>query len=317
MKRCQVCFASQRYVGRFLIISWLAIWGAQTSSAQQKSATAGDLFRTYEAQIAAQNDVLAFKALEASDDLSRYSPLSSTALGIMYLLGRGVEVDSIKVVFAFGNSVYFDYINSDENIEKHAASMRRRGAKQAEIDDDVSYLRQHRDKGMVQYRQYMQLPEDKTRALQAFGFRWLACNDMIEVDKAVIQGDTEYKLTAAAEGLEMALMADSLAGDAFAEYLLGRMYYEGSLGMRDRQRGIQYLESSAGKSCISALTYLGEIKAERGDKAAAIKLWRRASQQSIYPIIPLMRSNIDYFVSPNLDLYDTQVMQLKALQYLK
>lgn len=285
--------------------------------AQQRQATAGDLFQFYEKHIAAGNDELAISCLEKSNDLSRCSPLSSTALGVMYLIGRGVEMDSTEVILSFSASVNFDYINSDEYLKKHELSMRRMGTNEKNIKDEVSYLRQVRDQGMEQYQLYMRLDETKTRMLQAFCSRWLACNDMVSIDEAIADGDIEAKLEAAAEGLENALMADSLAGDAFAEYLLGRLYYEGCLGMRDKQLGIHYFEQAASKGCISALTYLGEIKAKSDDTATARQLWLQATREKIYPIEPITRANIDYIASPNLDLYDTRAMQLKAIQHLK
>lgn len=305
---------------KYLIVIMIQLQAMFVSYSQTiQQATAGDFFQAYETQVSVGNYEKAFKYLKICDDMSLSSPLSSTALGIMYLLGSGIEkTDSAEVIIAFSSAVYFDYTNSNENrfndedFIRHIAEVGNQNA-----DDAVSKHQNRMKNGLFQYERFMKLEDRQTKILQAFCCRWLACSDMFYLDEAVATDNIESKLLAASEGLENSMMADSLNSDAYAEYMLGKMYYEGSLGMRDRKLGIQYFEKSASKGCISALTYLGEIKAKSGETAAAKKLWLQASQQTIYPIVPLTKSNIDYFASPNLDLYDTQRMQLKALQYLK
>lgn len=298
----------------FLLIATHVCFGQN-----KQQATAGDYFHAYETQVATGDDEKAINYLKRCDEMTLCSPLSSTALGIMYLLGRGVETrDSSDVIIAFLTAVNYDYVNSsdnklnDEDFIRHIAELGNQNP-----NDAVARHKNRMENGLTQYERHMKLDDGKTKVLQAFCYRWLACSDMVSLDEAVAKDDLEGKLLAASEGLENAMMADSLNSDAYSEYMIGKMYYEGSLGMRNRKLGIQYFEQSASKGCISALTYLGEIKDKNDEKTAARELWLQASKQTVIPMVPLTKSNIDYLVSPNIDLYDTKSMQLKALDYLK
>lgn len=92
--------------------------------------------------------------------------------------------------------------------------------------------------------------------------------------------------------------AYSIANDAYSSYMIGYIYiYEKESA--DLKDGIAYLEKAARKNSIAALTELGFIYDEAGDKDQAMKYWLKAAN------IPLLKTGssagYSYLSNPNFE----------------
>lgn len=280
--------------------------------------TAGDYYRMYENSISKGDYSAAYDAIVKCDKLVGSSQLSSTIIGIMLLQGQGVPMDSTRAyIDGFSKASYAASHKSDESRKKSVEMYENMDVEGVDMKDISKRIQQSWIEEDEQYNTYMKLDNEQTNILSAFAFRWNACYSMTGVDAAVISGDLEERFAGASEVIEEASDGLALTEDGYLLYLLGKIWYEGHTGMKDRQKGIGYFEKSASKGCISALTYIGDIMANKGDIDKAKEYWKKAAKESIKPLILPTKQNVMYFISPNIDLYDVKSMKERAIDNLK
>lgn len=280
---------------------------------------AGDYYRFYEENVAKKNYDAAYKAIVKCEKMVGHSPLSSTIIGVMRLLGTGIPKDTTRAfIDGFSVAAYcidFKSKESRDKSDKMYEGMSKVGSVDMnEIHNRIIETRKEEDK---QYQTYLTLSEPHTNILTAFAARWNACYGMVSIEASLISGDLEQRFAEASGVMEDVEISIPLTGDAFSMYLLGKIWYEGYTGMKDRQKGIDFFEQSASKGCISALTYLGDIMKEKGNINKAKAYWRKAAQEEVKPLILPNKQNVTYFASPNIDIYDVKVMKERAIKNLK
>ena len=279
---------------------------------------AGDYYRFYEENVAKKNYDAAYKAIVKCNKMVGNSPLSTTIIGIMRLQGKGVLQDTVRAfIDGFSLAAYCLDFKSEASRKKTGkmyeglASLGNDNLSAAVESVKVSWKDED-----SQYSNYLKLSETETNILTAFAFRWMGCYSMVGVEEAIASGDFEEKIANADGVIEDADECFVFMEDAYLQYLIGKVWYEGLTGMKDRQKGIDYLEKSASKNCISALTYLGNIVEKKDDIQKAIEFWKRAAKEDVKPLILPMKKNVSYFTSPNIDLYDVKAMKEIAISKL-
>ena len=281
--------------------------------------TAGDYYHSYEENVAQGNYEAAYKAIVHCNKLVGNSPLTTTIIGVMRLQGKGVPKDTVRAyIDGFSLAAYcidFKSKESRDKSDKMYEGMSNVGSvDMKEIHNRIKESRKEED---MQYQTYLTLSDSHTDILTAFAARWNACYGMVSLDASLISGDLEQRFAEASGVIEEVEISIPLTGDAYSEYLLGKIWYEGHTGMKDRQKGIDLFEQAASKGCISALTYLGDIMKKKGDINKAKEYWRKAAQEEVKPLILPNKQNVTYFASPNIDIYDVKVMRERAINNLK
>ena len=279
---------------------------------------AGDYYRFYEENVAKKNFDAAFKAIVKCDKMVGHSPLSSTIIGVMRLLGAGTPKDTTRA-FIDGFSVVAYCIDLKSETERAKTVKMYEGMASSDAVNLKAAIEGVKESWVQQDAQYghLMLRDAEQTVLTNFAFRWMACYSMLGVDRAISTGDFEEKLANADAVIEDVNEGLALSDDAYLKYLLGKIWYEGLAGMKDRQKGIALFEESASKGSISALTYIGDIMKKKGDIIKARDYWQKAVEQEVKPLILPTKKNVSYFSSPNIDLYDVRIMREKAIQNLK
>ncbi len=279
---------------------------------------AGDYYRFYEENVAKRNYDAAYKAIVKCDKMVGHSPLSSTIIGVMRLLGTGIPKDTTRA-FIDGFSVVAYCIDYKSETERGKTVKMYEGMTSIDAVNLKATIEQIKESWVQQDAQYyhLKLRDTEHAVLTSFAFRWMACFSMVGVDTAISSGDFEEKLANADAVIEDVNEGLALTNDAYLIYLLGKIWYEGLTGMKDRQKGIALFEESASKGCISALTYIGDIMHKKGDIKKARDYWKKAVEQDVRPLILPTKQNVSYYSSPNIDLYDVRLMREKAIQNLK
>lgn len=108
------------------------------------------------------------------------------------------------------------------------------------------------------------------------------------------------------ESLNYLLKADEIADDAFAQFFLGLIYMDVDHEMTntnlvscDIGKAIAYLEKSAKRNCLAAMTQLGDIYEMMGDENKAFSYWKRAANTPLYEATLNMADISSLFVNPN------------------
>ena len=269
---------------------------------------AGDYYQEYENAVQQGDYSKAVKALEKCNSMSNESPMSSFSLGLMYLTGKGLPVDTTKAMVQFLSTTSYEYrYNAHVTID----FLKNMGASPSDIKKAEDEIKEN-DR---QYKLYLKPSPLEENLIISFARRWLGCLSF--QDATDTEETYEDRMDAAASALKDLEKADSLTQDAYSQYLLGRIYYEGLIGMRDQTKGMRLIERAAEKGSISALTYLGDITMKQGDKKGARELWKAATKIEILPIPLMNRRNALSFRSPNIDIFDVRKMQQHAAASLK
>ena len=299
-------------------INRLKVLAEENPFPNENFANAGDYYRFYEENVAKKNYDTAYKAIVKCDKMVGHSPLSSTIIGVMRLLGTGIPKDTTRA-FIDGFSVVAYCIDHKSETERAKTVKMYEGMTSIDAVNMKEITERIKESWAQEDAQYshLKLSDTNHKVLKTFAFRWMACYSMVGVDAAILSGDLEEKLAGANEVLEDVKEGLALTDDAYLKYLLGKIWYEGLTGMKDRQKGIDLFEESASKGCISALTYIGDIMKKKGDINKARDYWKKAIEQEVKPLILPTKQNILYYLSPNIDLYDVRIMKERAIQNLR
>lgn len=270
--------------------------------------TAGDYYQQYEDAVKAEDYSKAFEAIKKCDDMCYHAPLSSFSLGMMYLMGKGTPVDTTQALISFSMATSYTYrVNQHLNWNKFGQDLGMSSSTIHGIEGDIKEMNR-------QYSLYMQLSPYLENVIMAFAYRWIAC---LYIEPVNTTTDLEERLECASSAMDNAQKADSLCKDAYADYLLGKIHYEGLIGVKDYEKSAAYLEDAASRGSISAVTFLGEIYKDIDDKKGAKRMWKLAAETDIKPLILPTRTNIRYFLSSNIDIGDVREMKARAINYLK
>ncbi len=269
---------------------------------------AGELYQQYETAIHQGDYQRAYNVLEQCDNLCNHSPLSAFSLTLMYLMGKGTPIDTTQAIVCAGMTSTFDYRRS------HPMNWKQFGERLGMSASAIQQMKDDFDEQNRQYDLYMKLTSKEENAMKAFACRWLGCLSFMGISPLE---SFEDNLATASSALADLQKADSLTSDVYATYLIGRIYYEGLIGFKDKNKGLHFIELAALKGSLSALTYLGEIKYEQGDRKEARKLWKEATEMEVFPLLLPTRQNILYYCSPNVDIGDVREMKQRAHQNLR
>ncbi len=269
---------------------------------------AGELYQQYELALSQGDYKKAFSALSECDNLCNHSPLSSFSLALMYLIGEGTQIDTTQAM------VYASFTGSYDYRRNHPMDFDRFGERMGLSTSAIQQMKDDFNEQNRQYDLYMKQPIKYENIMKAFSNRWLGYFSFMYINSSA---DYEENLANASSALSSLQKADSLSSDVYSLYLLGRIYYEGLLGYKEKEKGLRYIELSASRGCLSALTYLGEIKYKQGEEKSAKRLWKEAARTEVYPLVHPTRRNILYFNSPNIDIGDVREMKQRAIHYLK
>ena len=109
------------------------------------------------------------------------------------------------------------------------------------------------------------------------------------------------------EAISYLKKADEISEDAMALYFLGIIYIgDEDLSVlfpnsekKDIEKGLMYLKKSAQRNCIAALTELGDLYDQYGEKDLAFECWEKASRIPLIEATPNTSDALSYLVNPN------------------
>lgn len=93
--------------------------------------------------------------------------------------------------------------------------------------------------------------------------------------------DEEDRIANVSGAVESFQEAVEAGNDAVSNFYLGKIYYEGLLGFKEKANGMKYIETAAAQGSALANCYLGNLKKEEGDLSSARKLWQKAAEAQL------------------------------------
>lgn len=283
---------------------------ANTLNAQ----TVGDLYKQYKAAVEAGDMKTAFMAIKECDKQTDHCPFASAALAVMYDQGYGTNVDSVEAMMGFiGCWNYEFYISKTSQTNGKLAD----GFKSLGLDI-VEEMNKSMQKCRQNYEQYMMLDWKNHACVKAFACRMNAIRNMKYYEESKANGDTEEMLADLESVVKYCLAADSLNADEYSNYLLGKIFYEGLLGFKDKETGLALLNYAGEEGdCISAKVYLAKLDIKKGDIEAAKKKLEDVINTDVLPITPLLMDKCYMLIDPNYDHYDVCQCKQEAIELMK
>lgn len=282
-----------------------------------KAQTVGELYQQYKTAVEAGNMEKAFEAIKACDSQTSSCPFASAALAVMYNQGYGTTADPTNALVSFLSCQFYDKtkkLSKDREINSVIANT----ANSLGLNLTLDGLNETERKNQQNYEQYMMLDEVNHACVIAFACRMHAIADMQGYDESKASGDTEEMLADVEAAVEACLAADSIASDAYAHYLLGKIYYEGLLGFKDKETGLALLTNAAEEDdCLSAKVYLAKLDIKKGDIKAAKEKLDDVIYMDVRPIKPLMMDECYMLIDPNYDHYDVRKCKQEAEELMK
>lgn len=129
-------------------------------------------------------------------------------------------------------------------------------------------------------------------------------------------GDEEERIANVSAAVESFQKAINTSNDAVSNFYLGKIYYEGLLGFKEKKNGLKYIEAAAAQGSALANCYLGNLKKEEGDIDTARKLWQKAANAQLQR--PQVRiSTLSSLVTVNPDMSEVRFAVKEAKNNLK
>ena len=280
-----------------------------------KAQTVGDLYQQYKAAVEAGDMQTAFKAIKECDSQTAHCPFASAALAVMYGQGYGTAANQFEAMMGFLNCAHYDNIAAKQgqlnNSIGETFSSLGLNISAADLNNAQQQMRRN-------YELYMMPDLVNETCVKAFAYRMNAIRNMQYYDESKASGDTEEMLVNLDAAVEACLAADSLMGDAYAQYLLGKVYYEGLLGFKDKEKGLELLNLAVDEGyCLSARLYLAKIDLKKGNIEAAKEKLDDVIYSDVRPIKPLLMDKCTELIDPNYDYYDVRQCQQEAKELMR
>jgi len=158
---------------------------------------------------------------------------------------------------------------------------------------------------------YFSLDERQKKLILSFANQRVGVGNMFYPHE-----DEEDRLANISEGMECFQRAIESTNDAVSNFYLGKIYYEGLLGFKEKTNGMKYIQAAADQGSALANCYLGNLRQAEGNIAEARKLWKLAASAKLQrPQLKI--TTLETLASPNPDMPEVREAVKQAKDNLK
>jgi len=158
---------------------------------------------------------------------------------------------------------------------------------------------------------YFSLDERQKKLILSFANQRVGVGDLFYPHE-----DEEERLANISGGIESFQRAIEATNDAVSNFYLGKIYYEGLLGFKEKTLGMKHIQSAAAQGSALANCYLGNLRQAEGNTAEARKLWKLAASAKLQRP-QLQITTLETLASPNPDMPEVREAVKRAKDNLK